>query len=102
MTDFKDKDKTVYQVGEHEFLATPCLDAQVNIVMDPASEGLVRHICMRRPMPGPDGKPAEALTMGRISWDVSNGRFFCEYCATHDMEFEPLWEIWKPSDIATA
>ena len=102
MTEFRDKGKTVYQVGEHEFLAAPPLDEQVNIVMDPASEGLVRHVCMRRPMPGPTGEPAEALTMGRIGWDIHEGRFFCEYCSNHDMEFEPLWEMWKPSEIARA
>ena len=101
MADSESKDNTIFQIGENEYFSEPPLNSAINVIMDPASEGTVNHVCMRRPIQGKSG-PAEALTMGRIAWDQVHGRFFCEYCNNSDMDFEALWEIWNPGDIATA
>ena len=102
MADSKDSDKGVFQqVDEHEYYSEPPQDADTNVIIDPNIAGKINHICMKRPIKGKDG-PGEMLTMGLINWDVTAGRFFCEYCNCNDIEFEGLWEVWHPGDIATA
>lgn len=100
-SDPKDNNK-LFQVGDHEYLSTPAMDEKINIVMDPNVEGNIHHVCFRRPLPVKEGTSSEALTMGRISFDVTHNRFYCEYCASHELDFDGLWEVWQPSDIATA